>query len=154
MTGPVTTCLPAVRMLHDRLGARQTLEIVHRLSSQNATFRLPGPHAAEGWEDAFDGVDSWRMAGSHLYASTRLAPGVTIGDGMLISPPGSMPIETLTTIAVGKPARFLIDHPVLDDSMTITAVGTSGVMQCWATVDHARIRIDHVLRALAGGTRP
>ena len=154
MSGPATVCLPAVRMLHDRLGPARAAGVLRRLAEQGPSFRLVGRHAAEGWPDALEGIDSWRRAGTHLHATTRLAPGVTIGDGMLISPPGSMPVETLAQAAIGRPATYLVDHPALDASMLVTGIGTSDTMQCWATVSNARTSVQDAMMALDAGVRP
>jgi hypothetical protein len=157
MSRIATMCLPAARALHDRHGPARALAMIDRIAramEADPNFSLVGAHAFPDWREEFEGVLNWRRKGTHLYATTSLVAGATIGDGLIVMPPGSLPVETVLALLPGRPVTDLLDHPLLDASMTITAVNGSDRVQCWISVDGTRTTLARTRRLLGSGGRP
>ena len=150
-------CLPAARMMYERHGPFRAHAMLQRLvaaANADMSFKLVGPHANPDWLEELDGVTNWRRDGLHLYAGTVLAPDITIGDGLMVLPPGKLAVETLTMHVEGRPVTEIVDHPFLDPSMIVKAANGSDRVQCWMSIEGCRVRIVGVLAALELGTRP
>lgn len=123
-------------------------------AAEDPGFRLVGVHAHPDWTDALTGVSSWRLAGVHLTGITELGRGISVGDGLVILPPGSLHIETLAATMAGRGITEVIDHPVFDGRMRVTGMNGSARVQCWIAVTGTRVPIAEALEALGTGRRP
>ena len=151
----MTVCTTAARMLHDATGdAVRTADILESLADEPSGFQLFAHLRQTRWDHAMTGFAAWRREGDRLVGIAMIAPGITVGDGLLILPVGRLPSETVARSLVGRAVGDLLDHAVFDGSMTITHCVSSDVTQCHATHSNARMDLAHVLGELRSGRRP
>ena len=150
----VTICLPGVRMLVDRQGCHAAARVLGHLGGLAPSAAMLRSQATLEWEVAFRDISGWRRHRTHIRANVELGGGATIGDGMLLLPRGALRSHAVALALVGQPVTRLVEHPVLDDGMTIDEAVPSEAIQCRFQLSNCRIGLAEALDGLQRNIRP
>lgn len=156
-----TICLPGLRLLHDIHGSERACGIVDRLSAMDfglSIFRTD----VSGWEDVFDDtmVTAIGRTRGHVRICHVVAPGVQMGDGMILARPSSSLAQTMHAGAIiaieatGRPVTDYMTHDLLDERMVITEIVTSQVVETRLSLGNASMDVHDARTMLSRGLRP